>query len=329
VTFGSAGAPASLPAATAQAGLPWTVCAVPGPAPSSVLLVNGRGPAATALGDRGLLVKDSVKGMNFLIWHGLRHLVQDSRTTLPALYGEVTPVSVTTAWLDGLPSGVDIVAATVSDRGEPSTKVPGHDNGDVLVAHTASGDQYYLVVDNGLAPITPLQQAVLNARFPAEPVLITINQTTDVPVTQLSNETPATAAPATPPKLATVNDGETVCAATTDATQPPQITVGGQAAALSGGVPTVGATTTNRALADEVLVPAGKVEIVRVPGSGAYAVVTDLGIRYAVSSAATLAMLGYDSSTAVAVPTALVNLIPAGVNLDPVAALRPATAATN
>jgi type VII secretion protein EccB len=330
VTIGIQGAPASLPAATEQAGLPWTACVVPGSAPASVLLVDGRGPAAPELGERGLLVKDSLKGMNYLIWAGLRHLVQDSRTNLEALFGSVTPTPATTAWLDSVPSGVDIVAAPVPNRGSASAKVAGHDNGQVLVAHTASGDQYYLVLNDGLAPITPLQQAVLDARFPAEPVLITVNQATQFPVShQLDADNPAIAAPATPPKLATVAAGETICANTSDAAQPPRITIGGQAAALSGGIPTVGATSTGRALADEVLVPAGKVEVVRVPGSGSYAVITDLGVRYAVPSAAALAMLGYDSATAVAVPTALVNLIPAGVNLDPAAAQRPAAAAAN
>jgi type VII secretion protein EccB len=330
VTIGIPGAPASLPDATQQVGLPWTACAVSGSSPVSVLLVNGRGPVAAALGERGLLVKDSVQGMNFLIWHGLRHLVQDSRSTLPALFGAVTPVQVTTAWLDALPSGVDIAAAGVSDRGQPSSEVPGHANGEVLVTHTASGDQYYLVLDDGLAPITPLQEAVLNARFPADPVLITVNQETQVPASeQLIGTNSAAQAPATPPKLATVNAGETICATTTDAGQPPAFTLGGPASALSGGVPTVGATTGGRALADEVLVPPGKVEIVRVPGSGGYTVVTDLGVRYAVPSAQALSMLGYAAEAAVDVPTALVSRLPAGVNLDPAAALLPAPAAAN
>jgi type VII secretion protein EccB len=325
VTIGIVGAPASLPGPGQQVGLPWTMCAVPGGRPLSVLLVAGRGPAATPLGDRGLLVRDTAKNTDYLVWHGLRHLVQDSLSTLPALFGAVTPAPVGTAWLNALPSGVDIAAITVGNRGAESSSVPGRRNGDVLVARTASGDQYYLVLDDGLAPITPLQRAVLDARHPADPISITVNATIEAPTShRVDQGTPATRAPDNPPALATVNTGDTVCATTSDAAQPPQIATGGPAESLAGAVPTAAATDTGRALADAVQVPPGKVEIVRVPGSGAYAVITDLGIRYAVPSANALAMLGYTPAAAIDVPTALIERIPAGVNLDPAAATRPA-----
>jgi hypothetical protein len=256
--------------------------------------------------------------------------VQDSRSTLPALFGAVTAAPVGTAWLNALPSGVDIVAAPVSDRGAQSSGVPGRKNGDVLVARTASGDQFYLVLDDGIAPITPLQQAVLDARFPADPIPITVNATIQLPTSKRLPEASATTkAPDTPPQLAAVNTGETVCATTTDAAQPPALAVGGSAEGLSGAVPTSAVTDAGGALADAVLVPAGKFELVRVPGSGGYAVITDLGIRYAVPSADVLGMLGYAPTAAIDIPTALVSSIPAGVNLDPAAALRPATAAAN
>jgi len=330
VTIGIAGAPASLPDPKQQAGLPWTTCAVPGGRPLSVLLVARAGPAPSPLGDRGLVVKDAAKGMNYLLWHGLKHLVQDSRSTLPALFGAVTPAPVGTAWLNALPSGVDIVGVPVTGRDEQSSSVPGRRNGDVLVARTASGDQFYLVLDDGLAPITPLQQAVLDALHPADPIPITVNAATQLPVSKkLPESSPTTKAPDTPPKLATANTGETVCATTTDAAQPPALAVGGAADSLSSAVPTAAVTDAGGTLADAVLVPAGKFEIVRVPGSGGYAVITDLGIRYAVPSAEALTMLGYTPTSAIDVPTALVSSIPAGVNLDPAAALRPAAAAAN
>ena len=327
VTIGIPGAPASLPAAKQQAGLPWAMCAVPGGRPLSVLLAGARGPAPAALGDRGLLVKDAALGMNYLVWHGQKHLVQDSRSTVPALFGAATATPVGTAWLNALPSGVDIAAVPVDRRGDASGAVPGRRNGEVLVAQTGSGDQFYLVLDDGLAPITALQRAVLNARFPATPVPITVNAAIQVPASraQTGTDTPGQP-PAAPPPLTTPGPGETVCATTTDAARPPEVAVGGSADAFADAVPTAGATGTGRALADRVMVPAGKVQVVRVPGSGAYVVITDLGVRYAVPSADALAMLGYAPASATVVPTALVNRVPAGVTLDPAAATRPAPA---
>jgi type VII secretion protein EccB len=327
ITIGIPGAPTSLPEAAQQVGLPWTMCAVPSTQPQSVLLAGSAGPAASDLGDRGLLVKDATLGMKFLIWRGLKHLVQDSRATLPALFGAVEPIPVGTAWLNALPTGVDIAAINVAGRGALSSKVPGRHNGDVLTTKTGSGDQFYLVLDDGLAPITPLQQAVLNARFPGTPTPITVNAATQVPVsTRLNGQDPATQAPATPPRLATANAGETICAVTRDAGKPPAVSVGGSAAGFAGAVPTAAAAPTGRALADAVLVPAGKYELVKVPGSGGYTVLTDLGVRYAVPNADALGMLGYVPASAIEVPTALVSRIPAGVTLDPAAATNPAVA---
>jgi type VII secretion protein EccB len=324
VTIGIPGAPTSLPDPKRRAGLPWTVCAVPGGQPRSVLLVASAGPAGAALGDRGLLVKDAALGMNYLVWHGRKHLVQDSRSTVPALFGVVRSTPVGTAWLNALPSGVDIAAVPVTDRDKPSDKVPGRRNGDVLIATTGSGDQYYLVLDDGLRPISKLQQVVLNARFPGTPIPVTVATATQLPVSaRVGGEDAATQPPATPPTLLGPNPGETVCAVTRAAGEPPAVSVGGAATELAGAVPTAGTDPNGRALADAVLVPAGRFEIARVPGSGGYVVVTDLGLRHAVPNTDALGMLGYAGTSAIDVPTALVSLIPAGVTLDPAAAANP------
>lgn len=325
VTIGIPGAPAALPGPKQQTGLPWTMCAVPGDRPVSVLLTSSRGPATAPLGNRGFLVKDAGLGMNYLIWHGLKHLVQDSRSTVPALFGAATPTLVGTAWLNALPSGVDIAAAAVSRRGKVSNSVPGRRNGEVLVAPTGSGDQFYLVLDDGLAPITALQQAVLNARFPATPTPITVNAAIQVPASRgLTGADGPGQPPAVPPQLTSINPGETVCATTVDAVHAPEVATGGSAESFADGVPTTSATGTGKALADVVLVPPSTVQVVRVPGSGGYVVVTDLGVRYAVPSADALGMLGYRPASAIDVPTALVDRIPAGVTLDPAAATLPA-----
>jgi hypothetical protein len=84
-------------------------------------------------------------------------------------------------------------------------------------------------------------------------------------------------------------------------------------------------------LADRVVVPGGHIAVIRAVDSpssatGAYYLVTDLGIRYPVPSDAALQMLGYLPTDAVAVLADLVLRIPAGPALDPAAAVQPASA---
>jgi hypothetical protein len=76
-----------------------------------------------------------------------------------------------------------------------------------------------------------------------------------------------------------------------------------------------------------VVVPGGQVAVIRVLASptatsGAYDIVTDVGVRYPVVSAEALATLGYVADKAVDVPAEFANLVPAGPTLDPAAAIR-------
>ncbi|AEV82495.1 hypothetical protein ACWT_1477 [Actinoplanes sp. SE50] len=323
VTIGIPGAPASLPAADQQSGLPWAMCLVPGENPAATLLVGTAGPAGADLGDKGLLVTDGAGNVQ-LISHGWKHRIQDAQTNLPALFGAVDPMRVSTAWLNSLPAGADIAAIPVQNRGVPSRRVTGLNNGQVLATEVGvNGTQFYLVLDNGVLPITALQKAVLNAAFPAEPKNVPVTVVTGAPQLKPAGNADAQP-PADPPKLATVAAGTTACAVTRSAAKAPSIVVGGSPAGLSAAVPTTGAAG-GRALADQVGVPAGHFALVHVPGSGGYQVITDLGVRHAVPDADALARLGYTAASATEVPTALVTSIPAGVTLDPVAALKPVT----
>jgi type VII secretion protein EccB len=322
VTIGIPNAPASLPEATQQVGLPWAMCLVPGENPSAALLVGSTGPAGADLGDRGLLVTDGA-GDSELVWHGRKHEIRDAQTTIPALYGAVDPTPASTAWLNALPAGADIAAVQVTNRGAASRRVDGFVNGQVLAVDVGvNGKQFYLVLDNGLLPISALQRAVLNASFPAEPKNVPVTVVSAAPQLKPSGNADVQP-PDTPPTLATVAAGTAACAVTRAADAAPSIIVGDPPAALSSAVSTTGAAG-GRALADAVGVPGGRFALVRVPGSGGYQVVTDLGLRHAVPNADALSRLGYAGTSATEVPTALVNAIPAGVTLDPAAAVKPA-----
>jgi type VII secretion protein EccB len=336
VTVGIAGAPASLPGADRQVGLPWTACSVPAADPDgqavhrTTVLVATEPAGGRALGDEGLLVADAKLGTAYLVWHGLRYPIAQPRTTVPALFGAtVATTPVTTAWLNTLPTGAPVGPPNVDGRGGDSAAVPGRKVGDLLVTQSATGPQYYLVFADGLAPISHLQQSLWAAQFPGAAKEISVQDASNAPHSrQLAAPAADVAPPAEVPTLANRGASDPVCATTRTAGTPPQLSVGATVTATTG-TPTTGAGRAGTSLADRVFVPASRVALVRVASdaaatTGPYFVVTDLGIRYPVPDAGVLALLGYAPSQAVNVPASLMSRLPTGPALDPTAALTPA-----
>ncbi|MFC7548791.1 type VII secretion protein EccB [Plantactinospora sp. GCM10030261] len=340
ITVGIPGAPDSLPSAKKRAGLPWSACAVPGgrgagqPANDTLVAVSVAPEGGRVLGDEGLLVRDAKQERTYLLWHGRRHLLQQSNVVVTTLFGAATPAEAGSAWLNTVPAGLDIGTIPVPGRGETSKAVPTYKIGDVLVSTTGTGKQFYLVFDDGLAPITAVQQLILQADQNTKPIDVGVSETTDAPRSaRLRPDNTAGQPPATPPTLVSPAGDEQLCAVTGDAAAPPQLVVGGTLPGADAATVTVGGGAGGTALADRVLVPAGRVAIVRVmtgpnAAAGPHYVITDLGIKYAVPSGDALQLLGYTPGQAVAVPTALVSRIPSGPALDPAAALLPALNAT-
>ncbi|MFC7533452.1 type VII secretion protein EccB [Actinoplanes sp. GCM10030250] len=316
VTIGIAGAPASLPDASRQVRLPWTICTVPGDNATSVLLVASSGPDGTPLADRGLLVTDG--DLNHLVVQGRKHRIRNARTTIPALFGATQPTRVGAAWLTTLPSGTDIAPIAVDDRGDPSGAVDNSDNGDVLFTETGSGKQFYLVLDDGLAPITPLQQAVLQAAFPADPQPVSVNDVAQAPE---SKAVPADNAPPAVPQLAPLPPAQATCATTTTPTDPPTLTVDGSPSTFANAIPTTDPSAAGP-LADAIQVPAGTYSLLRTGDT--FQLIADQALRHPLPTADAVALLGYRSTDATEIPPPLLATVPTGVTLDPAAARSPA-----
>ena len=336
-TIGIAGAPASLPAAGRAVGMPWTVCSTPDSSTGSsaatrtLTLFVGAPPAAGA--DQALLVSDPAGTQEFLLWHGHRYAVQKPQAVVPALFGAlVTPTPVNAAWLNTLPAGTDIAPIAVPGQGTDSPAVPGRRIGALLVATTGAGPQYYLVRSDGLEPITPLQKDILLGQFPGQPSAVGLADVAALPHSQTPGPgTTATDPPQSPPPLGTPAPGDPVCALWQDAHSTPTLTFASLPASAAAAVPT-GPSGTGTGVADRILVPSGHVAVVRAlpspdAASGAYYVVTDIGVRYFVPSDTVLKTLGYDATKAVDVPASLLTLIPSGPALDPTAAVQPAQVA--
>jgi type VII secretion protein EccB len=335
-TVGIEGAPNSLPKVTNKVGLPWTLCTITsdrGITHVSLVLGSGSADARTADGEQhGLLVKDAVDNTVYLIWQQHKHAIYEAGTVIPALFGAVvTPAPAGTSWLNALPSGVPLSTIKVDGRGASSRAVPGHNVGDVLVTQTGSGPQYWLVFDDGLAPITPLQKALVDAVVPTQPLAVSVAEATNAKRSgKLSGAAGEAAAPQTPPKLDAqpATPSEPMCATTSSAKAAPHISTGGQVSGLGSGIQTVGRSAAGAGYADEIVVPAGKIGIIRImpsvnATSGTYALVTDSGLRFAVPSVQVLQALGYTADKAVDVPSSLANRIPEGPALDPLAAAQP------
>jgi type VII secretion protein EccB len=338
--IGIPGAPDSLPPAGRQIGLPWSVCAstpVDDQAGPVVSLVVGVAPAGgRALGDNGLLVTDAASGASYLIWDGYRHVIPDAPAVLTSLYGDPVAVEVGPAWLNALPAGVDIAPIEVARAGETSTAMPAYDNGDILVLPTVSGSQHYLVLDDGKLSLTPLEKGVQEAAGAGPPIDVRPSDIVDAPDSAARDAPGEGALPATAPPLDPPARGELTCATThpdpdnrlRPGTWAASVTVGARVDGLERSTPTTGVSPDRTPLADTVLVPAGRVAVIRAVAApqapmGPYLVVTDLGISYPVSDPDLLPMLGYSAAAAVDIPATLAKLLPTGPTLDRAAALDP------
>jgi type VII secretion protein EccB len=337
-TLGIAGAPDSLPGTGKRVGLPWTLCTVGSPGGGSsttvTLLIGGSASGGRPLGDQGLVVVNPSGDERYLIWHNRRYLLRSPTVVIPALFGAVNPLPVGTAWLNGLPEGLDIGSiVTGSQTGSPSSAVPGRNIGDLVSVQTATRVQYFIVFNDGLAVIDELQKDIYAAQSTSVHIIpLTPGDMTRAPVShQVQVPSGQNAPPETPPALGQATSGQPLCAASHNPSTLPDVSVGGTITAAGPGIATGSAADTGTSLADRIVVPGGRIAVVRAvqtPGAstGALFLVTDSGLRYSVPSEEVLQTLGYPASAAIDVLASLVSRIPAGPALDPAAATRPVSA---
>ena len=335
VMLGIPNAPDSLPDAGHTAGAPWALCTGANGTsndPTTTLALSVAPSGDRPLGDQGLLVRDPDERPTYLIWHGTRYQIDTDLLT--ALFGVVTPIPGGTAWLNGLPRGADINPITISHQGSPSTAVDGRKIGDLLVSQVGSGGvQFWLVFDDGLAPISELQKDMLVGQNGRQPIPVSVPSSSTPRSSHLRPDSQTAQPPSRPPTLAPLAaPTDQICAEFKDAKGTPVVSLGGTLPVAGTGTPTGSRTNSGAVLADRVIVPAGHAEVVQVMASpttpaGGYYLVTDLGIRYAIASEEVLKVLGYQPSEALAMPAGLVRLIPVGPTLDPAAAVIPASAA--
>ncbi|MEV4413725.1 type VII secretion protein EccB [Catellatospora sp. NPDC049609] len=321
LTVGVVDLPDSLPDPGSLLGMPWSVCAAAGDSrPSSVLVVGD--PSITDKGrvmggDDALFVKAADR--HFLLWHARVYEVEADE--LAALSGGAQPVSVPVAFINGTPKGQPLDAPRVTAPGEPSS-VRNLKNGQVIKIKGLDGKthQYAIVRPEGLAMVTQVQAALALGKYRVGRE-IEIDQTRlaefdSSPDSLVPDRDDPRQPPATMPTIASYGPGALCTVIRDDAGG---VEVRAEVVLdLSTRIQTVARSAEGGSYADYVLVPSGRGAI--VASGTTLSLVTDQGVRYDAARPDVLPMLGYANPVPLRLPSALVDLLPAGPGLDPQAA---------
>ena len=322
-------APDSLPDAAHIVGTTWSVCAIGNVAdgePYRTAMFPGQSAAGTDMGNIDAYLVRNASGLYQLIWSG--HAYQIPEQWLPALgYHSADAIAVDDAFVAALPVGQQIEPPAVPGLGQPGPPLPGSVEPTVIGSIYADRiNTYYLMTQDGLVTLTPLQAQLLLAdtRLTAaygggnpSPLPISQAQVTNMTEVPLPDLGLGEAAPTVVPELTPLAPGDQqLCVRYADQ-QVPLVVVG----------PADPASTPASGL---VQLPTGSGALVAArpnpdtPGTTVY-VVTDTGVRYPVAGQSALEQLGLTGVTVAQLPATLVGLLPEGALLDKAAAAQPAT----
>jgi type VII secretion protein EccB len=328
--IGIAGLPEPLPTSSLLVRQPWSVCAETTSnafvSQLSTALVGGTSIGGRPLGNSVLLV--TALNQEWVVWNGQRMAVQKDGTV--ALAAQQPAVPVPTVWLDAIPQGPAFEAPTIEDAG---ATVTGPTGAPVTVGqvYEVNGQQFYVMLRSGLAPVSPMQAALLDSEPTAPPKATLLPSqvsghlsSTSVPRGDLPDAIPPVVTPAASAPLCMVySGGGTALSGTALAGH---VETGGR-------VPSGGVLTDIPADVEQITLPAGAGALVAAnPGTGSdsgvvsYFLIAD-GRRYALQSTGVIGMLGYSLSQAVLLPAGVVDLIPQGPPLDPALARNPVSLA--
>jgi type VII secretion protein EccB len=353
--LGIPGAPEEVPSPAAAGHAAWSVCSSPavdpaGAARPQVQVVIGgaaHGSGSPLAAGSALLVRGRTAGA-FLIWGGQRLQIAGDYVLTGLNYATTPPLAVGDAWLEAVPEGPPLASLQVPGiGGAPATAVSvagaAREVGDVLQVGGAGGGaaSYYLVMADGLAPITDVQERLLAA----DPAVATALRHAEVPVTVTAADVAALpraaehpadvpGLPASPPLLTDPAGGNLqVCAtlaADQAATAAMAVTTTPQTALVLSADPAPRTDPDGHPLADTVSVAPGGGALVRelpnpAAATGTLYLVDDLGRRYPLADTAAVSDLGLGTVTATPVPPGLLRLVPAGPTLSEAAAGNPAS----
>jgi type VII secretion protein EccB len=341
--IGIPGLPQPLPDPHMLIGRPWSVCvqAVRDPATlqrsTTTTLVGGSGVGGSPLAGSSALLVDSA-GADWVLWNGQRMRIPVAvlRNVLTALAAAAQPAQVPATWLNAFPQGPDFAPPPIAGFGS-IVRGPGGIAARIgqvfsTSSGTGSAQQDYVLMQNGLEPVTPAQAALLDAapgqvpRAAIGPSAVAGDRAPgSLPDGGLPQHMPSLVSydPATP--LCVVYSGQAPASASAG-----HLTVGGTVP--SGGIQAGMAGEDTR-----IVLPPGTAALAGVvpgpPESGTFAgggapVITSYfliaaGRRYGLASPTVATALGYKlPGQRTLVPAGVIDLIPQGPALDPAMAKR-------
>jgi type VII secretion protein EccB len=313
-TIGIAGAPDDLPAAGSLLPGVWALCAREN---GSVVLdlSPAEHSAPGPVGQRVFLAStDSSHPAEFVVWDSVKFLLP-SPSALPALgLGDRQPIPADPAWLAALPAGPDVVPAAVDGSGRAGPQVGGAPAKIGTLFSTGSGgmEEDYILLSDGLAPITHTEAALFALTAPGPATTISTAAVAAAPVS--ANRSLLTRLPDFLSGPLFPSGGAGLCV---------QQTVSGKTIASE----LVSEKTAVVAADPPVALPANTGMLVQQPGANPDAqpllwLIADDGRRYRIGEQGTLATLGYSSAASIALPPSVLALVPAGPALDSAAATR-------
>lgn len=324
--LGIPGAPHALGRPLGEEESRWTVCESHGV--TTVLLGPAEGQPPRGLArDQTLLVRPSSGGSTYLLYDGRRAVVNlDDAAVKRALAIEgQTPITVSPLLLNLIPETLPLTAPWIADAGSRGPgSLSGFPVGSVLRVTRVSGDEYYVVLNDGVQQV---------GQFTADLVRFTNSQGTrtaiavapDVirgaaPVTRL----PVSAFPDRT-RAAPMADGAPLCVGWThEASGNIEISFSLGGLALSDGHAPVALTQADGPGpgVDAVYLPPGRCAYVRATGlsgsnvrAGTRYLVSDNGVRYAVHDDDAAHDLGL-ADTMTPAPWPLLSALPAGPELS-------------
>ncbi|MEU5847830.1 type VII secretion protein EccB [Saccharopolyspora shandongensis] len=303
---GIAGAPDTVPRPDELMPGPWLLC--PTAAPGMSVNFDSAVPNGAVPDDFYAPVR-TTDGKTFLIWRGIKHRVSNADSLVVLGLASTVPLTVPDLWLGLVPEGPALVAADIAGAGGPGPQVAGspHRVGDLFVHRPGNGtDQYYVLVKDGLVPLSATEFALLEAKSGKAPAAIDAKAVLAAPfapddsmLTRLPDLAGKRPLPATEGQVCLKRTGRgaeitTSVVAVPGAERWPPVAVAGALLPPSHGV-----------LVAELPVPNGQDEPTRY-------LISDRGKRFLIPDDDSLRALGLDGAQPVPMRTEVLSTIPTG-----------------
>jgi type VII secretion protein EccB len=335
---GIPGAPDDLPLATALLPGRWAVCLDPAWLATVVLdLGSGTRPAANVDSER-ILVTDPAGG-EYVIWDNTKYPLTGSSALAALGLGNQEPVLAPAVWLAALPTGPALTPPAVKNAGKPGPPVAGRASmiGELFESIAAGVSQYYVLLADGLAPLSRTEFALFTAtpgeRPPAQVSPADIAASPASADRSLLSRLPDLLAGTDyqPGSTALCVRQRSPGTAAGAAVVTERLDGSGASVPIGTGTTVPGGAGTALAPSVDIIVPPGAGMIVAAPSGASSSaapqsyLITGTGLKYPLMAGSAVAALGYGGVTARLMPAAILDLIPTGPVLSAAAARQAVT----